>query len=324
MTRGTVNENAVINAFEQHAYIDSVHKVGMLCNKERPWIAASPDAIATFDLNTCFGNDVLSDETAGVHVALVEIKTAVARSTVAVRSNMACPELIFCEMDTDEFREHVPKEHAAQIVHQCVAADLRWFFYISTSESQILFVVLSRCLQELFLDVRGFYDDRITPALRRAHANQVDNQLLTGNGETDRLISARLPFWRMVSKDIASRGPFVPVHIFKHASQVLYNKTKGGVDGNTQMRALLRCPSDTLRWEQKVVTQLFKSVTVNAWIAWRQIQKQDLLDTRELFKGLEQYRNALNRVEPFPDFIHELTPNCFRMQKLWRSQMIRP
>ena len=54
MTRVTVNEKAVINAFEKHAYIDSVHKVGMLCNKERPWIAASPDAITTFDLNTCY------------------------------------------------------------------------------------------------------------------------------------------------------------------------------------------------------------------------------------------------------------------------------
>ena len=66
---------------------------------------------------------------------------------------------------------------------------------------------------------------------------------------------------------------------------------------------------------KKVATQLFKSGTVNAWIALRQIQKQDLLDTRELVKGLEQYCNALNRVESFPDFIHELTPELISHAK---------
>ena len=73
------------------------------------------------------------------------------------------------------------------------------------------------------------------------------------------------------------------------------------------MRAILRCPTDTLKWKQKVVTQVFKSIAVNAWVAWRQLEKEELLESRESFKGLDAYRNALNKVESLADFIFELT-----------------
>ena len=75
----------------------------------------------------------------------------------------------------------------------------------------------------------------------------------------------------MVSKEITEQGPFVPFHIFKHGWKTLYNKTKEGVDGNTQMRAIQRCSTDTLKLEQNVVTQILKRITVNAGVAGRQL-----------------------------------------------------
>ena len=127
MTRGTVNENAVINTIGNHVYVDSVHGVGMLCNKERSWIAASPDAIADFDLNACYANYFPSDEPKNVSIALVEIKTAVARAAFGARTNIAFTALILYEMDTNVFRAQVPKEHAAHIFHhQCLLAISGW------------------------------------------------------------------------------------------------------------------------------------------------------------------------------------------------------
>ena len=216
--------------------------------------------------------------------------------SVARGMNVASADLLICDMDTDVFKQRVPREHIAQLVHHCISCNMRWVFYVHASKSQILYVVLTRCNRALFSLVDSYNTEKISPVLSWAHAETPSSQLLTGIQETDRVISARLPFWRMVSRDITEGGPFVPVHIFKHGSQTLYNKTKV-LDGNAQMRAILRCSTDTLKWEQKVVIQILKSITVNAWVAWRQFQREDLLASWEKFKGLEQYRHALNRVE---------------------------
>ena len=57
-------------------------------------------------------------------------------------------------------------------------------------------------------------------------------------------------------------------------------KPEGNVDRNAQMRAIQRYSTDTLKWEQKIVTQVFKSMAVNKWVAWRQLEKEELLESR--------------------------------------------
>lgn len=58
---------------------------------------------------------------------MVEVKTAVPKAAVGARTNNTSAELILSEIDTKEFRAHYSKKHAAKIVHQCVAINLRWF-----------------------------------------------------------------------------------------------------------------------------------------------------------------------------------------------------
>ena len=176
------------------------------------------------------------------------------------------------------------------------------------SESQILYSVLTVCKVPMISALTAFWDGYVAPTLRWAHEDPVGIQPITGKEDIDNIVKARLPFWRLLRNDIKERVPFIPVRVFKQSSQTLYNKTKGGADGNAQMRAILRCPSDTLKWEQKVVTQVFKSITVNAWVACRQLQREDMLSTRESFKSLEQYRSSLNKVESLADFVSEITP----------------
>lgn len=227
-----------------------------------------------FDYSICKPNYSPGAQELDLRVAAVEIKKAVGRETVGRGTIPATPDLIICETRLDEFTQQILKEHAAQIIHQCFSCNMKWVFYIQATESQVMYVLLIACTTPLRTVFEEFYDTQITPALRWAHIEQVGTQLLTADDEIKKLVSTRVPFWRMISNEISAKGPFVPVHIIKHASQTLYNKTKGGVDGNEKMRATLRCLKDTLKWEQKVVTEILKSVTVNTWGCMEAVPKR--------------------------------------------------
>ena len=161
---------------------------------------------------------------------------------------------------------------------------------------------------EILSITRNFYATTVTPALSWALSDTVQSQFETGNIEVDKAIYSQIWFWRLIKTEATRHGLLVPGGTFKHASQTVYYKIKRGVDGNAKQRAILRCSTVTLKWEQKVVTQIFKSLAVNAWLAWRQLQKEDLLKSKESFKGLDQFRHSLNNIESFADFVFELIP----------------
>ena len=60
---------------------------------------------------------------------------------------------------------------------------------------------------------------------------------------------------------------------------------------------------------------MFKSITVDAWVAWHQLQREDMLPTRESFKSLEQYRISLNKVESLAHFVSEINPKILAYAK---------
>ena len=51
MFRGTVNEDAVLNAFSQLFFVDPVYNIGIVCHKNRPWFVSSVDGMEVFDYN---------------------------------------------------------------------------------------------------------------------------------------------------------------------------------------------------------------------------------------------------------------------------------
>ena len=150
MLRGTVNEDAVLNASSQLSFIDSIYKIGMVCHKNRPWLGASVDCMAVFDYNVCKPDYFPESEERDLCLAPVEIKTAIGRDFVARGTNVASADLLICDMDTDVFKQRVPRERIAQLVHHCISCNMRWVFYVHASESQILYVILARCNRALF------------------------------------------------------------------------------------------------------------------------------------------------------------------------------
>lgn len=80
-----------------------------------------------------------------------------------------------------------------------------------------------------------------------------------------KMVKSKFEFWILVHNNVLNNGPFVPLKLFKHATQCFYSKTKGGVDGAIQQRAILRCSTSHLKWEQKLVSQVFETVAVNSF-----------------------------------------------------------
>ena len=98
------------------------------------------------------------------------------------------------------------------------------------------------------------------------------------------------------AEHICQLRPLPPLKRYKHSSQSLYSKTKGGVDGATQERAMLRSSTSHFKWEQKLISQTIKTLAINGFIALSIFQRRDLLEDGASFRSLNSYRNALNVV----------------------------
>jgi hypothetical protein len=121
--------------------------------------------------------------------------------------------------------------------------------------------------------------------------------------ELRKIAESRICFWRLVNKHVRDSDAFYPpVKHFRHGMQSLYSKTKGGVDGSAQAKAILRSPTSSFKREQKIVSQLMKTLCVNAFIAWRMLQMKSRLQTKELFQDLERFRSCINSVQSLADF----------------------
>lgn len=67
-----------------------------------------------------------------------------------------------------------------------------------------------------------------------------------------------------------------------------------------------------MKWEQKAVGQTLKTLFVNSCIAWRIVEKKDLVDDGEMFQSLNFYRQSLNSVDSLSDFCFEASAELLR------------
>lgn len=90
-------------------------------------------------------------------------------------------------------------------------------------------------------------------------------------------LKTRYNFWEIMDKNVRTNGYFVPLKLFKYSSQSFYSKATAGVDGAAQRRAIFRSFTSQFKWEQKLVSQVIKTIAVSAFVAWRMFERQDLL-----------------------------------------------
>lgn len=80
-----------------------------------------------------------------------------------------------------------------------------------------------------------------------------------------------------------TNAPFPSLNFFNHTAPSTYFKTKGKVDGSTQYRAMLRSPSGVLKWEENIVPQTFRTLSINVFIAYRMLAWSEFMDCAGAF-----------------------------------------
>ena len=304
MKRGTANESAVLKAISKKKFVAGLFECGMLARKGCNWWVCSPDGVLLLNLKeTSFLNTVGTEGQARNDevLASIEIKTGVADSALSRAGELATAEYVFCHVGDAICQNYVPDDHLFQIFHQRIVLSRNYSVYVVASETGILMTVVMTCSTEKLISCGETLRIIAAPLVSWAHE---DSQILPpfAPAATKKLIKHHLPFWTTINKTVRQRGAFPPIKRFKHGIQSLYSNTKGGLDGSAQARAVLRSSTSSLRWEQKLVTQTFKTLRVNAFIAWRMSVKRELLASHSRFGGLDRYRQVLNSVQYLADF----------------------
>lgn len=305
--RGTSNESAVLNFTRHIPAIEAVFEVGMLGSCTDPHLACSPDGVALVKADSSVsvflhGAGDIQCEGNALWIAPVEIKTKVSASTVQESLGLMNSASIHCFICDETCREHIPKDHMLQMLHQATVMKCSLAIYVASAETGVLYTVFMRVNVEIRNVALSALNLVSASVVKWAH--ETENRIPSFVPSNQRsALQSRLDFWSAVNNHVISTGPFQPLKLFKHATQSFYSKTKGGVDGATQYRAVLTSSGSQLAWEQKLITQVLKSLSINAFLAWRIFERRDLVNTSATFKSLDNYRCALNRVQSTSDFM---------------------
>lgn len=310
MMRGSGNEGAVLNALLSRPAVKQVFECGMFALQNEPWIACSPDAIAWLhpvDLCAKFG---LIDN-GPPFLASVEIKTSVASSSLDIALGNASQDVVYCYVGDDEFVKRIPLGHVGQLLQQALVLDVNFVVYVASSETGILFICIALIPASVRQICRTTLIDYAKDIVSWAHSDDATPPTeLDANGK--RLVSEKIPFWRLVNKYVIEHGPMPPLKLFRHGSQTFYSRTKGGVDGSAQYRATLRSSMTVFSWEQKLITQTIKAVVANAYVLWKINRNSRLLESASSYVGIDRFRNNINKNVSFGNFVIDLCPNLVR------------
>lgn len=121
------------------------------------------------------------------------------------------------------------------------------------------------------------------------------------------VVMSRWPLWKLINGSVVNDSPMHPVHVFRHALQVFYSRTNGGVDYAAQLRSELKCSGVCMGWESKVVLCYIKTLLVNGFSAWGLTACNDYLRSSAEFVSLERFSDNLNRTMELSNFPAEIS-----------------
>lgn len=321
MMKGTANEGAVAEFLRNIPVVHAIFDTGMFAMREHPHLACSPDAVALVEVNEQFSTslggqgDIHIDEKS-FWVAPVEIKTKVAANTVGVALELLQTEPVFCDIGDDVSHRFIPRDHLMQVVQQATVIGASLTIYTVASETGVLYTVFA-CMKEWIREACVTSLNKVAQTVvgwAHTHGGEIPSFV---RAEAVESVESRWEFWNAVNEHVKASGPFRPLKLFKHATQSFYSKTRGGVDGATQQRAVLRSSGSHMQWEQKLICQVLKTVAINAFIAWRVFERRDLLQSTSEFRSLDAYRNNLNKVQSTADFMLDAALDLLYNAQTW-------
>ena len=239
MTRGTSNEAAALPAPSATPFVKSVFECGMIAKADIPWMTCSPDGVAIIDTShlTFLGSRITEDS--NEIIASIEIKTCIAESSSDRAIGRATVDTICCTVGDDQFCRYIPKEHMGQIIQQMTVLSLNHTIYVCAAEVGLMYVAIVYCPRGVINMCSHTLKTSAEPLHPWAYEENASVPAFADR-KTKQLLTDRICFWRSVNSAVIENMLFPPLKLFKHGSQSMYSKTKGGVDRVAQARAILR------------------------------------------------------------------------------------
>lgn len=221
-------------------------------------------------------------------IALVEISTKVSASTVQESLGHINYASTFCCIRDETCREHISKHHMKQMLHQLTVMKSSLAVFIAFAKTGVLCKVFMCVKVEIWDENHRTLNPVSTSVARWAHetGNSIPSFVTSSQRSA---LQSRLDFWSAVNNQVISTGLFQPLKLFEHATKSFYSKTKDSLDGATQYRAVLRSSGSHLAWEQKLITNLVKTHSINAFLAWGIFERHDLVNMSASFTCIEKY-----------------------------------
>ncbi len=293
MQQGSRNETFIAQRLAQQPWVSSVFNVGMLQSKlGAEWIAVSPDAIILADLPH------ESDENEK-QVLFVEMKTRQTGKTIS-GANEAVQnygQLVFCKYDDDIFKGCVPASNRKQLLHQAMVTNLKYGLFVTAvafdNESEVIQYVVVEFSHDLREDhymllktvgeplVGWLYDKEL---LSRGYLKKGDCPTWMSDEDINDCIS-HFPMWSALYNRVVLSGrnddtstannetdpdvhmfhPMNPISVFKHYQQFEYNRSKWGLDKNTEMSDHVFMLGLKVSFEAHYILRMICGVVVNTW-----------------------------------------------------------
>jgi hypothetical protein len=124
------NEDAISKSFSMLQYVHEVFHCGLFEAKDHPWLAASPDGFALFDLPGLPGSE---DEQFSRHFGSLEIKARVLPDRISKAEEIAVKynnKHTICSIGDETWMDCVERTHHIQVMVQQTVLNIRWCVYI--------------------------------------------------------------------------------------------------------------------------------------------------------------------------------------------------
>ncbi len=250
MQRGTSNEAPTAHKFSLEPFVKSFFEVGLLQNKEFPHLGVSPDGAVML--------------TNGL-VACVEIKTRVGESTIEKAVNLSKDKgrIVHCSYNDPLFKECVPAEHRAQVLHQAFVCGLSCGVHVVSKVEEgsgcIVQVVIATVARE---DKESHKQQLLlvsTPLLAwLCKRDVIDKGHLEDEDfppwvmeQQKKVLSSRCKLFHSHCKKVTTTTcdgdpptPLKPVLLHKQGTQHIHNKGKPGLDKNTEQERRIKLYSN--------------------------------------------------------------------------------
>ena len=273
MKDGSNNETPTANSLMNESFMKSFYNVGLLAQQAHEFIGVSPDGVAQIQL----------PEDEQVVTACVEIKTRTTDNTILQAETVASEfgRTVHCSYGDTTFSKCIPTEHQTQILHQAVVTGLDYGVYVVSKVDDLEGCIIQIIIVHMSQDVKDGYSKSIqklgSALLEWLYNDEViirgyllDNDFPEWLQDLSlrKIVKSRVKLWYAHFKKIQIRlgvwRPLYPCLLYKHSQQYLYNKSKAGLDKNTEHSERLR-HTIGMKFETKYLYRMIDAIVITTW-----------------------------------------------------------